>query len=101
MWQVFLDHITFHIIYLSYLFCIVFPNLKQLGSCSNITLLSLCGNYLEVLPDEIGRIRNLTVLNLSNNKLKYLPYSFTKLKKLQAMWLSDNQVSCEILFIPV
>ncbi|XP_044530691.1 leucine-rich repeat-containing protein 7 [Gracilinanus agilis] len=75
------------------------PGLKSLGnisviwigSCKNVTVMSLRSNKLEFLPEEIGQMQKLRVLNLSDNRLKNLPFSFTKLKELAALWLSDNQ----------
>ncbi|NWH38969.1 LRRC7 protein, partial [Chloropsis hardwickii] len=63
----------------------------QIGSCKNVTVMSLRSNKLEFLPDEIGQMQKLRVLNLSDNRLKNLPFTFTKLKELAALWLSDNQ----------
>ncbi|KAL6091808.1 hypothetical protein STEG23_025694, partial [Scotinomys teguina] len=62
-----------------------------IGSCKNVTVMSLRSNKLEFLPEEIGQMQRLRVLNLSDNRLKNLPFSFTKLKELAALWLSDNQ----------
>ncbi|MGH0138651.1 UNVERIFIED_CONTAM: hypothetical protein FKN15_044976 [Acipenser sinensis] len=62
-----------------------------IGSCKNVTVMSLRSNKLEFLPEEIGQMQKLRVLNLSDNRLRNLPLSFTKLKELAALWLSDNQ----------
>ncbi|NXE69803.1 LRRC7 protein, partial [Calcarius ornatus] len=72
----------------SILWAFPFP---QIGSCKNVTVMSLRSNKLEFLPDEIGQMQKLRVLNLSDNRLKNLPFTFTKLKELAALWLSDNQ----------
>ncbi|KAJ7419642.1 leucine rich repeat containing 7 [Willisornis vidua] len=64
---------------------------RCIGSCKNVTVMSLRSNKLEFLPDEIGQMQKLRVLNLSDNRLKNLPFTFTKLKELAALWLSDNQ----------
>ena len=69
--------------------------LFQLGSCSGITVLSLRGNNLTYIPDELGRIPRLRVLNLSSNKLSFLPFTMVKCKELQALWLSENQVNVD------
>lgn len=71
---------------------------NQIGSCSQISLLSMRENKLNYLPDEIGRLSRLKVLNLSANMLQFLPYSISKLKELQALWLSENQVRNKKIF---
>lgn len=46
----------------------------QIGSCKNVTVMSLRSNKLEFLPDEIGQMQKLRVLNLSDNR--YSPRHF-------------------------
>lgn len=41
---------------------------SQIGSCKNVTVMSLRSNKLEFLPDEIGQMQKLRVLNLSDNR---------------------------------
>jgi Leucine-rich repeat (LRR) protein len=73
------------------LFVLIAFFIFQLGSCNGLTILSLRGNNLTYIPDELGRIPRLRVLNLSVNKICNLPFSLTKLKQLQALWLAENQ----------
>lgn len=40
----------------------------QIGSCKNVTVMSLRSNKLEFLPEEIGQMQRLRVLNLSDNR---------------------------------
>ncbi|XP_014676774.1 PREDICTED: uncharacterized protein LOC106816666 [Priapulus caudatus] len=63
-----------------------------IGSCSGLTVLSLRGNRLRHVPQELGHVSQLRVVNLSENQLQSLPISLVKLKQLDALWLSDNQV---------
>lgn len=46
---------------------LAFP-FPQIGSCKNVTVMSLRSNKLEFLPDEIGQMQKLRVLNLSDNR---------------------------------
>lgn len=50
-----------------YIFAFFFP-FSQIGSCKNVTVMSLRSNKLEFLPDEIGQMQKLRVLNLSDNR---------------------------------
>ncbi len=57
---------------------------------NQIRTLSLAGNNLRCLPEEICRLINLEEVNLSNNKLTHLPEFFGNLRKLKMIFLSNN-----------
>lgn len=60
------------------LFCPELP--PELGSCSNLTVLTAASNRLTSVPAELGHLPRLAVLNLCDNLIPYLPVSLTKLK---------------------
>ncbi|KAM4091643.1 hypothetical protein ACJW30_09G151900 [Castanea mollissima] len=59
----------------------------EMGQLVRLERLSISGNLLTCLPETFGSLRNLLLLNVSNNKLKSLPESIGScfsLEELQA-----------------
>lgn len=66
----------------------------ELGSCSNLTVLTAASNRLISVPAELGHLPRLAVLNLCDNLIPYLPVSLTKLKV--GVWRgSEGEVYCQ------
>ncbi|XP_035233782.1 leucine-rich repeat protein lrrA-like isoform X2 [Stegodyphus dumicola] len=74
-----------------------YNNLTRVPSllCKNLlslSCLSLNGNMLEHLPDEIGCLSHLCELYIKENNLLKLPESISNLQKLQKLCLTGNQI---------
>ncbi|MER5539248.1 leucine-rich repeat domain-containing protein [Streptomyces mirabilis] len=67
--------------------------LRLIGDDGSIHTLSLSGNHISTVPEEIANLANLTKLNLSNNRLIELPEAITELTNLTVLNLSGNQLS--------
>ena len=81
--------------------------LEKLSVCSNyirvipssicnahaLVEMDLCNNQLESIPPEIGNLTNLRILILTTNKLRELPESFGALKALEQLWLGGNDIT--------
>lgn len=72
----------------------------ELCCLMNLEKLSLCGNCIAEVSEEIENLVNLKWLSLAKNKLSHLgqreggdPVHFTKLVKLETLVLQDNQLS--------
>nr|CAD7426839.1 unnamed protein product [Timema monikensis] len=63
----------------------------EIGSCSNLTIISVRNNKLQEVPAELGHLPSIRMINLSENLLCNLPVSILKLSHLTALWLSNNQ----------
>jgi len=57
---------------------------------TNITMLSLAGNYLSVVPPVITVLCNLLDLNVDRNRLSIIHPEMAKLRKLERLSLKDN-----------
>nr|CAD7196036.1 unnamed protein product [Timema douglasi] len=66
-------------------------NVSEIGSCSNLTIISVRNNKLQEVPAELGHLPSIRMINLSENLLCNLPVSILKLSHLTALWLSNNQ----------
>nr|CAD7442347.1 unnamed protein product [Timema bartmani] len=66
-------------------------NEHEIGSCSNLTIISVRNNRLQEVPAELGHLPSIRMINLSENLLCNLPVSILKLSHLTALWLSNNQ----------
>ncbi|XP_011302168.1 toll-like receptor 13 isoform X2 [Fopius arisanus] len=58
----------------------------------SIQYLDLTGNYLKIIPSDIGRFVELKYLNLGRNLLTGLPDNFKELCKLERLDLSNNDI---------
>jgi Leucine-rich repeat (LRR) protein len=54
--------------------------------------LSLSGQKLRAIPDEVFRMSNLQILNLSGNRIEEVPAEIRNLKNLQIIILSNNRI---------
>jgi Leucine-rich repeat (LRR) protein len=54
--------------------------------------LTLEGNKIKNLPENIGNLKTLTKLNLSNNQITNIPESIGSLTNLKELYLTNNQV---------
>ena len=64
----------------------------ELCYLSDIHVLYLYGNKLEILPDELGLLENLYALDLGYNKLRRLPKSIGYLQHLETLSLHNNEL---------
>ena len=71
---------------------------SELGSLSNLSLLSLWDNELSgEIPSELGSLSNLETLHLDENQLTgEIPSELGNLSNLNSLYLSENQLSGEI-----
>jgi Leucine-rich repeat (LRR) protein len=65
----------------------------EIGSLSELTLLSLNINELSILPPEIGNLTNLQTLDLQVNRLSSLPPEIGNLTNLRQLFAYSNQLS--------
>src|SRR3989338_3095737 len=62
-----------------------------IGGLTQLTELSLCGNFLSQLPEELMRLTHLEKLFLNSNRLSVLPATFgTNFPKLELLNLNEN-----------
>lgn len=64
----------------------------EIFSDSTITKLSLFGNKIDFIDDEIAQLTSLEVLFLGKNKFKSFPKALCKLKNLRILSLQHNQI---------
>ena len=71
---------------------------SELGSLSNLTVLSLWGNSLRGgIPPELGNLANLGVLDLAENQLTgSIPAELGNLTNLELLSLAENQLTGSI-----
>ncbi len=63
------------------------------GFLSNLKLLTLWGNGLEIVPAEIGQLTQLEGLDLSMNPLTELPKEIVNLTSLKRLYLPELKLS--------
>jgi len=63
-----------------------------IGNLSNLKILDVSVNELEILPESIGNLKNLEKMRLSANKLKTLPESIGNLESLKELDLNMNNL---------
>lgn len=68
------------------------PVYKQVVQLQRITILSLKGQRLTVLPPEIGYLSNLKILDLGDNRLTRLPDELGNLKALEILDVWGNRL---------
>jgi hypothetical protein len=71
-------------------------NIEPLCSLKNLRKLSLSGNYIESVPDEISNLVNLELIRLSNNKIRAISGTFFRLTKMTYVALGGNPMFIEI-----
>lgn len=64
----------------------------DLLDCRRLTVLSLGGNRLTVVPESLGQLAWLQVLVLSDNLLESLPAAIANLKHLKSLLLHKNRL---------
>ncbi len=57
---------------------------------SRLTELTLTGNQLRTIPDQICQLKNLNHLNISGNQLRTIPDQICQLQQLRLLSLSNN-----------
>jgi len=62
----------------------------NLTALSNLQVLDLCDNGLELLPSELGRLTKLKELYISTNKLRKLPDAIQKMVSLEVLDIRNN-----------
>ena len=71
-------------------------NITNLNIADNnftqLRTISLEGNYLTSLPDEIGNLHNLELFWLSNNQLTTLPSTVNGWNSITSLYLGNNQI---------
>lgn len=65
---------------------------EEIALFSNLQVLDLSENKLSALPDEIGSLSFLQVLNLYNNRLVRLPESIANLSELTTLYVGSNRL---------
>ena len=55
--------------------------------------LSIVGNKIEIIPQNISCLKNLEWLSLSDNKIKELPKEISFISGLKSLTLSNNQLN--------
>ncbi|XP_047508489.1 leucine-rich repeat-containing protein 58 [Pieris napi] len=68
----------------------VFP--EQVLELSSLRYLYLGGNNIGNIPKDIWKLSSLRILSIAGNKIAEVPESVGALKTLQALVLSDNQI---------
>ena len=63
----------------------------EIGDLSHLHVMDLSSNHLDRLPQGIAKLENLRVLSLASNKLKSLPVVIAKLKNLKVLSLSNME----------
>ena len=63
----------------------------EIGDLSHLQVMDLSSNHLDRLPQGIAKLENLRVLSLASNKLKSLPVVIAKLKNLKVLSLSNME----------
>ena len=81
-----------------YVWLWILGRLSELGEtwAGDIEELTISGNDLYELPDNIGRLQNLTLLDVSYNQLEALPKSILEMHHLRRLYINDN----EFTFLP-
>ncbi|XP_020240789.1 plant intracellular Ras-group-related LRR protein 7 isoform X3 [Asparagus officinalis] len=64
----------------------------ELGALSRLEQLSITNNILICLPNTVGHLHNLLILNVSSNKLKSLPESIGGCTSLEEFQANDNLI---------
>ena len=59
---------------------------------TNLTTLSLAGNYLSVVPPVITVLCNIKDLNMDRNRIEIVHAEMAKMRKLQRLSLKDNRL---------
>lgn len=85
---------TFNVSIKIFLFCFA-----ELGSCTELTILSLRNNRLTRLPEELSNLKKLRVINVVDNNITYLPLAIGKMD-LGAIWLNTNQAQPLVPLLP-
>ena len=73
--------------------CLPIGSLKRIVELKNLTGLTIAGNDLTIIPDEIQNATNLKFLDISKNKISLLPDNSCNLVKLQELSIQANQIS--------
>lgn len=66
------------------------PN--QVFYFSNLQVLDLGENKIKMLPKEIAQLKNLQVLILSGNKIRFLPEEMKDMQNLHTLFISNNRL---------
>ncbi|MCI4670975.1 MAG: leucine-rich repeat domain-containing protein [Bacteroidia bacterium] len=66
------------------------PN--QVFYFSNIQVLDLGDNKIKLLPSEIAQLKNLQVLILTGNKLRFLPEEMKEMQNLHTLFVASNRL---------
>eukprot|EP00033_Pygsuia_biforma_P005304 GCRY01005845.1.p1 GENE.GCRY01005845.1~~GCRY01005845.1.p1 ORF type:complete len:394 (-),score=50.53 GCRY01005845.1:38-1219(-) len=72
--------------------CVNLATVWGLGALAALETLVISGTCIETLPREIGNCTELTVLNLNHNKIGKLPGAISHCKKLAVLDVSHNQL---------
>lgn len=59
---------------------------------NGLEYLSLHGNRIKVIPEEINKLKSLKELWLSSNELTQLPDSLCEITSLEVLWLDGNKI---------
>ena len=64
-----------------------------IGGSSQLRVLHLNTNYLNVYPDEILKLFNLIDLDISSNDIRDYPLKLTELDKLNLVFIQENPIA--------
>lgn len=65
---------------------------EEVFRMSNLQILNLSGNRIEDVPAEIRNLKNLQIIILSNNRIRVLPDAFRELENLTHLYLGRNRL---------
>lgn len=80
-----------HMTYLPKEICVLFPNLE---------MLSIQGNFIQELPNELTRLTKLDTLLVSRNPISQLPASYGRLTTLEMLGLDDTRLPLHLRQVP-
>ena len=71
----------------------VYRNLKKaMKNKEKVEALTLYGEKLGEIPDEVFELKNLKILNLTNNQIEVIPDKIIELSQLERLILMKNEI---------
>ena len=67
-------------------------SIEEIKQLTNLQILNLSDNNINIITNKIKYLKNLTDLKLCNNKIKIIPEEIKYLIKIKFIILSDNQI---------
>jgi len=67
--------------------------IQEIKYLTNLAILNLSSNQIEVLPPEIGQLIKLSIFSINNNRLSVIPTEIGQLKELIELYIENNKLN--------